>query len=88
MPAIRIRPTRRGATSKASPFTGFLNGSNILSIVVPNNTESSPDNADGPTGVQAQFTVVPEASTWAMLCLGFVGLALAGRRTRRTSALA
>jgi hypothetical protein len=35
------------------------------------------------------FTAVPEPSTWAMMLLGFAGLAFAGyRASRRTTALA
>jgi len=31
-------------------------------------------------------TVVPEGSTWVMMAIGFVGLGLAGRRSRKTAA--
>jgi hypothetical protein len=33
-------------------------------------------------------SVVPEPSTWAMMALGFAGLAFAGCRARRTPAVA
>jgi hypothetical protein len=41
----------------------------------------------GTAGVQSQITGVPEASTWAMLLLGFAGLGFAGYwRTKKSDA--
>jgi hypothetical protein len=34
------------------------------------------------SGVFANFTAVPEPSTWAMMILGLVGLGFAGYRSR------
>jgi hypothetical protein len=38
-----------------------------------------------PSAVDVAFTAVPEASTWAMLLLGFAGLGLASYRVRRAA---
>jgi hypothetical protein len=81
--------TNTGPWSYFESFTinsGFLVGPNILTVDVPNNIVNYP-NADGPTGLQ--IAVVPEASTWAMMVLGFAGLGLAGfRKAKRVAAFA
>jgi hypothetical protein len=38
-----------------------------------------------PSQLVVTFTSVPEASTWAMLLLGFIGLGFAGYRVRRSA---
>jgi PEP-CTERM motif len=74
-----------GASTFTSPWSYFENftitsnfvvGSNALTVIVPNNIETS---VDGPTGLQIAF--VPEPATWAMMLLGFAGLGFAGFRT-------
>jgi hypothetical protein len=48
------------------------------------------DGIDGETaGLFGAITVAPEPSTWAMMALGFAGLAFAGyRSSRKSSAIA
>ena len=47
-----------------------------------------PANGDWPAGgSQAMIVGAPEPATWAMMALGFGGLAAAGRRVRRPQSL-
>lgn len=62
--------------------SGFVSGINTLSVLVPNNIQG-PD--DGPTGLQLGNSV-PEPATWAMMLIGFAGLAFAGFRGARSKA--
>jgi hypothetical protein len=71
-----------GSLSFVNNFaTVYVAGSGITSLVIDNNTGG---NSDWIVGVGAIAT--PEPSTWAMMGLGFAGLAFAGYRSRRTAA--
>jgi hypothetical protein len=60
-------------------------------VLVLNNSFQNPDGNRGVPGsdviVVTNATIVPELSTWAMLCLGFVGIGLAGAVSHRRFAL-
>ena len=63
----------------AANFQGFTSTTPITSVAF-----DYPGASDGSTGGYAfditSVSVVPEASTWAMMGLGFAGLAFAGCR--------
>ena len=48
-------------------------------------TLTTPDSPNYNAVDNFSYSTVPEASTWAMLALGFVGLAFAGRRFSRSA---
>ena len=61
----------------------FMAGStNTLSF-----TSNDVNSPYGPV-IGGVTVAIPEASTWAMMGLGFAGLALAGNRTRKSVAIA
>jgi hypothetical protein len=85
--------SRIGFTAFAPVKTGFVAGSNALDFVI-NNTGAGifgvPSDGGGPTDFQFNATVtysvaagVPEPATWAMMLIGFAGLAFAARRRER-----
>jgi hypothetical protein len=75
-----------GSFSTFSSFSitsGFTSGLNTIDFIV--------HNTSGPTGLRVQMTGtadalggVPEPATWAMMLLGFGGLGVALRMSRRT----
>ena len=84
-----------GAPDSTSPWaslesfiisTGFVACLNTLTVYVPNYVSNNLENGanDGPTGLQIAMTTVPEPETWAMMLLGFAGLAFAGYRKTGT----
>jgi hypothetical protein len=66
-----------------TPFTHtFTDASGFLSFV-----ESGPASQQGSLLTNVSVSTVPEASTWAMMALGFAGLGFAGyRRAKRPAA--
>jgi hypothetical protein len=71
---------------QSEPFNGtvFLNAGSTLSFAVNNDGNYTYDS----TGFNATITAVPEPATWAMLLLGFFGVGLMMRGTRRQDAAA
>jgi hypothetical protein len=67
-------------------YFGFTDTVAISSVTVTNlsNDAWAVDNVSFNAGTSA----APEASTWAMMGLGFAGLAFAGSRTRKSAAVA
>ena len=68
----------------------FSVGSNETGVNLTFAALTSPDNFHGPVlndivVTETSGSVVPEASTWAMMLLGFAGLGFAGLRTRKTN---
>jgi hypothetical protein len=55
---------------------------------VPLNPDGSPPNYANGNFFSASLTAVPEPSTWALLLVGFAGLAAAGVRVSRRAGLA
>lgn len=73
------------ATYTEGVFTFAGTGSDTLSIAAQTNpAEWIVDDVS----VSVTGTVIPEASTWAMMLLGFAGLGFAGRRASRRIATA
>ena len=78
-------------------MSGYLGGQ-VASVhwFRPNRTSTCFGNSEHPTeaghaliaeaALRAIGAPVPEASTWAMMLLGFAGLSFAGYRTSRKSA--
>jgi hypothetical protein len=66
-------------------FTGISNTQDpgyLISFATPTAFKSV-EFSTGPSAFE--FAAVPEASTWAMLALGFAGLGFAGHRSRRAA---
>ncbi len=81
---------RDASNALTAIFSGVLNGGSFTDT--PVYLELTANQVGGPSNtVSYSFTEtstnpsVPEPSTWAMMGLGFAGLAFAGYRTRRTT---
>ena len=75
----------RSYTKETFSFIGT--GSDLLTIVAGTGNNSAPDWEIDDISVVQGTSAVPEASTWAMMLLGFVCLGFAGyRRPRKTIA--
>ncbi len=78
-------PGEGGFTTPTSFFSGALTGDNyLLSFVVDNFKQ----NGGNPSGLDVEVAAVPEASTWAMMILGFLGLGFLGYRKKSSLRLA
>ena len=68
--------------------SGFLAGLNTLDFIVTNGNGA--DDQSGPTGLRVEMagiaSAVPEASTWAMMILGFLGIGFMAYRRKSPSA--
>jgi hypothetical protein len=73
-------PTITGSTSNGR-FTFVDSSANITGITVSESLTVATNSFE----IAQIATSVPEASTWAMMGLGFAGLAFAGRRARRVA---
>ena len=69
-----------------TPFSAgpgsFNTGLNTLTFVI---TDTGPPSAFAVSGLTGTASAAPEASTWAMLLLGFAGLGIAGLRRRNAA---
>jgi hypothetical protein len=70
------------------PFAGFDNGVEITQITGISNLGEIAGFYTDANGIAHSFTAapVPEASTWALLVMGFAGLGVAGYRRSRAAA--
>jgi len=80
-----------GASTNAGDNTAIFIGlfddtADISKIVFSLTTAPGPTNdfAIGPVDFSTQVSSIPEASSWAMVILGFAGIGLIGRRRLRT----
>jgi hypothetical protein len=83
LPADGIGPDEyRSYTEETFTFTGT--GSDVLQFIAGTGNNSAPDwELDDVSVVAGSSGVIPEPSTWAMMLLGFAGLAFAGYRGSR-----
>jgi PEP-CTERM motif len=69
-------------------FFGFTDTSPFKSVTITDVATASGTDAWGIDNVSYNFGVIPEPSTWALMGLGFAGLALVGLRQSRRGDLA
>ena len=80
--SLTLGPPTVPPTGGWLPFTGFFSGHGTDSFVITSRNDPSYNFFDDLSVQGPAAPAVPEASTWAMMLLGFVGVGFAAYRRR------